>query len=238
MNIPYYIQVAATIRKRILADEYGDGEILPSSERFEQEFSVSAITVRKALEILARQGFIKRRRGIGTTVSKPKAEVVTFALGGTFRRFIDSFEKELSGSEILDFATMRCPAHVRAILCLDEKQKVLCIKKIRRHSGVPIGYYLHFADARLCKGISRKKTETYKFQELFEQSSGLKLTRMEENIKASITDIDLSKVLKTGFGSPVFFIENVFFDSQNRPATLTHIYYRGDMCSYKANVKL
>jgi GntR family transcriptional regulator len=238
MTIPFYIQVAGTIRQRILADEYGDGEILPSSEQFEAEFSVSAITIRKALEILARQGFIKRRRGIGTTVSKPKSEVVTFALGGTFRRFIDSFEKELSGSEILSFSTIRCPAHVRQILSLDEKQRVLCVKKIRRHSGVPIGYYLHYGDARLCKGITRKKAETYKFQELFEQTSGLKLTRMEETIKASITDIDLSKVLKTGFGSPVFFIENIFFDSKNRPETLTHIYYRGDMCSYKANVKL
>ena len=238
MTIPYYIQVAATIRKRILADEYSDGEILPSSEQFEKEFSVSSITIRKALEILARQGFIKRRRGVGTTVSKPKSEVVTFALGGTFRRFIDSFEKELGGSEILSFSTIRCPAHVREILSLNEKQKVLCVKKIRRHSDVPIGYYLHYADARLCKGIKRKKAENYKFQELFEQSSGLKLTRMEETIKASITDIDLSKVLKTGFGSPVFFIENIFFDSKTHPATLTHIYYRGDMCSYKANVKI
>ncbi|MEJ2109340.1 MAG: GntR family transcriptional regulator [Acidobacteriota bacterium] len=238
MTIPFYIQVAGTIRKRIEADEYGDGEILPSSEQFEQEFNVSSITVRKALEILARQGFIKRRRGIGTTVSKPKAEVVTFALGGTFRRFIDSFEKELSGSEILEFSTIRCPAHVRQILSLNEKQKVLCVKKIRRHSGVPIGYYLHYANARLCKGITRKKAESFKFQEMFEKTSGLKLTRMEETIKTSITDIDLSKVLKTGFGSPVFFIENIFFDSKNQPATLTHIYYRGDMCSYKANVKL
>lgn len=238
MTVPYYIQVAATIRKRIMADEYGDGEILPSSEQFEKEFNVSSITVRKALEILARQGFILRRRGIGTTVSKPKSEVVTFALGGTFRRFIDSFERELSGSEILDLSTMRCPAHVRQILDLKEKQRVLCVKKIRRHSGVPIGYYLHYADARLCKGITRKKAETYKFQELFEQTSGLKLTRMEETIKASSTDIDLSKVLDTGFGSPVFFIENIFFDSKSRPSTLTHIYYRGDMCSYKANVKL
>ena len=39
MTIPYYIQVAATIRKRILADEYSDGEILPSSEQFEKEFA-------------------------------------------------------------------------------------------------------------------------------------------------------------------------------------------------------
>jgi GntR family transcriptional regulator len=238
MNVPYYIQVAATIRKRILADEYPDGDILPSSEQFEKEFNVSAITIRKALEILAHQGFILRRRGIGTTVSKPKSEVVTFELGGTFRRFIDSFERELGGSEILSLSTMRCPAHVRQILQLNEKQRVLCVKKIRRHSGIPIGYYLHYADARLCKGITRKKAETYKFQELFERASGLKLTRMEETIKASIADIDLSKALDAGFGSPLFFIENIFFDSKNRPATLTHIYYRGDMCSYRATVKL
>ena len=112
------------------------------------------------------------------------------------------------------------------------------MKKIRRYAGVPIGYYLHYGEARLCNGITRKKVETNLFLELFEQASKLKLIRMEESIRAAITDIDLSKVLKTEFGSPLFFIENVFFDSKNRPATLTHIYHRGDMCSYKANVKL
>jgi GntR family transcriptional regulator len=238
MNIPFYIQVAATIRRRILADEYGNGEILPSTELLEEEFKVSAITVRKALEILARQGFIQRRRGIGTTVSKPQSEVITFELGGTFRRFIDSLEKEIKDTEVLDLATMPCPPHVREILQLNEKQRVLCVKKIRKHAGIPVGYYLHYGDARLCKGITRKKSESFKFQELFEQTSKLKLTRMKETIKASLTDIDLSRVLKTGFGSPLFFIENVFYDSQNRPATLTHIYYRGDMCSYRATVKL
>ncbi len=238
MNIPYYIQVAATIRKRILADEYGDGEPLPSSEQFEKEFDVSAITVRKALEILARQGILLRRRGIGTTVRKPRPEVVTFAVGGTFRRFIDSYKKELRGSDILSMATVPCPPHVRQLLGLDTRQRVLCIRKIRRHSGIPIGYFLHYGDARLCRGITRKQSETYTFQELFEKVSGRKLARMEETIKASTTDIDLARVLDTGFGSPLFFIENIFFDTQNRPATLTHIYYRGDMCAYRANVRL
>ena len=40
MNIPFYIQVAGTIRRRILADEYGNGDILPSSEQLEEEFKV------------------------------------------------------------------------------------------------------------------------------------------------------------------------------------------------------
>ena len=86
MNIPYYIQVAGTIRRRILADEYSNGDILPSSEQLEKEFKVSAITIRKALEILARQGFIQRRRGIRTMVSKPESNILTRArlMCGTF----------------------------------------------------------------------------------------------------------------------------------------------------------
>lgn len=238
MNIPFYIQVAATIRRRILSDEYDQGEILPSSEQLEKEFNVSAITIRKALEILSRQGYIQRKRGIGTTISKPEPGIITFKLGGTFRRFIDSLEKELSGSEVLELGSGTGPAHVRKLLELSEKRRIFCAKKIRRHAGMPVGYYLHYGDAQLCKGITRKKMETNRFLELFEQTSGLKMARMEESIRAAISDIDLSAVLKTDFGSPLFFIENVFFDRKNRPATLTQIYYRGDMCSYRANVKI
>ena len=45
MFVPYYIQVAETIRGRILADQYGQGDLNPSSEELEKDFNFSAVTM-------------------------------------------------------------------------------------------------------------------------------------------------------------------------------------------------
>ena len=48
LPIPYYLQVAETIRSRIIANHYSQGDLIPSYQQLEKEFNVSNITVRKA----------------------------------------------------------------------------------------------------------------------------------------------------------------------------------------------
>ena len=112
------------------------------------------------------------------------------------------------------------------------------MKKIRKHLNIPISYYVHYADPSFCKGITKKEGEKANFVELFKRSSQFTLTKMEQCLKATVADLDLSHMLQIKFGSPLFFMENIYYRSKNRPVILTQIYYRADMCSYKAVVEL
>jgi DNA-binding GntR family transcriptional regulator len=88
---PQYRQVADTLRRRILNGEYRRGDSIPTAAELEKSFSVSNITVRKALAILSDEGWVAGQRGVGTIVtsSAPKRRV-RIAVTGNFTDWVVS----------------------------------------------------------------------------------------------------------------------------------------------------
>src|SRR5699024_270138 len=67
-NGPLYIQVQDILKKRIINEIYPIHTLIPSEPALKEEFGVSMITIRKAVEQLAQQGYVEKRSGVGTTV--------------------------------------------------------------------------------------------------------------------------------------------------------------------------
>ncbi|MCL1950151.1 MAG: GntR family transcriptional regulator [Turicibacter sp.] len=67
-NGPIYLQIKEIIRERILSNLYPKGSNIPTENEFEKEFEVSKITIRRAIEELAKEGFLVKRSGKGTQV--------------------------------------------------------------------------------------------------------------------------------------------------------------------------
>ena len=67
--IPRYAQLAALMRQRIVRGVWAQGEKLPSLEDLVREFDVARVTVRQAVELLARDGLLSPQRGRGTFVT-------------------------------------------------------------------------------------------------------------------------------------------------------------------------
>jgi len=65
-----YSVLARAIREQIAAGTYKMGDRLPSENELSEEFNFSRQTVRQALGILEREGYLVRRRGSGTYVAK------------------------------------------------------------------------------------------------------------------------------------------------------------------------
>ncbi|CAM3410584.1 GntR family transcriptional regulator [Isoptericola cucumis] len=68
MTEALYSQVHEALRARITGGELGVGDRLPSQAELIEEFSVSAITIKRALDMLRDEGFVSRRPRIGTVV--------------------------------------------------------------------------------------------------------------------------------------------------------------------------
>jgi len=71
-NSPLYEQLSAEILGKISAGEYPEGERIPSEAELSDAHSVSRITVRRAIENLCAEGYLFKKQGLGTFVSKPK----------------------------------------------------------------------------------------------------------------------------------------------------------------------
>ena len=73
---PIYEQITSQIKEMIMNGELQSGEVIPSMRSLAKTIHVSVITVQKAYEDLARDGFIETTVGRGSFVSAQNKEFI------------------------------------------------------------------------------------------------------------------------------------------------------------------
>lgn len=67
---PLWSQLYDILENKIINGEYKEGEVLPSELSLMEEYGVSRVTVRQAMDKLINAKLISRKRGKGTIVLK------------------------------------------------------------------------------------------------------------------------------------------------------------------------
>ena len=67
--LPRYAQLADVLRGRIERGLWRTGQRLPSLDELVAEFGLARVTVRQAIEMLAREGLVSPQQGRGTFVT-------------------------------------------------------------------------------------------------------------------------------------------------------------------------
>ncbi len=76
---PLYLEIAETVRRRILAGELPPGARLPPVRVMAGQWGCTAGTVNRAYRLLAREGFVSAKRGAGTRVCDPLIDSGSYA---------------------------------------------------------------------------------------------------------------------------------------------------------------
>ncbi|MCT2194479.1 substrate-binding domain-containing protein [Paenibacillus sp. p3-SID1389] len=71
---PMYEKIFDDVKQKILDHSYKPGDRIPSEKELAEEYQVSRITSKRALEMLAAEGIIVRKPGRGSFVTDPEAE--------------------------------------------------------------------------------------------------------------------------------------------------------------------
>ncbi len=80
MNSNTHHSIREAIRKRIVAGEWQLGDLIPGEVEFAEEYACSRTTVNRALQALAEEGIVERKRRGGTRVSPLPAPQAQFAI--------------------------------------------------------------------------------------------------------------------------------------------------------------
>lgn len=238
---PYYYRVAETLRKRIETGQYHTGGLIPSEKELESEFKVSNITIRKALDLLAKDNLIVRKRGVGTQVIPKVGNRLAIKLTGNFMDWYESASGKFPklDIEVLDVGIIPCPDPIREPLSLDDDSLVWRMRRIRKFKGEPISYYINYGHPELFKQLTKKKPfRKHSFFEVFQKCCDVKISKIEQFIEAIVADMDIASILQTQFGTPLFLVKNMYFAESPSPVEVTHAYYRGDRYIYNALIHL
>jgi GntR family transcriptional regulator len=217
---PLYHQVFSSLRDQITGGDYQKADALPSEIDLAEDFGVSRITVRRALEELAANGLVTREQGSGTFVSgKSAVQPVRFTIDD-FSRWSMSI-KESSKVTRLSSDWIDARPQVARKLEIDSNAKVYQIR-ICRTFDVPTLYSIGYFPESIGKQLDARRVGLTPTIELLREMK-ITVARVELMISSIAAGADEAAILKVAAGAPLTLMERIFFDHQQRPVALNRM---------------
>ena len=206
-----YRDIAADLRTRVEGGEFTAGRLLPSESELSATYSASRVTIRKALEDLRNEGLVDSRQGFGwfvagSTVRQPLAHLATIEAQ------LEA-EGRASQRKILDFAFVRPPARVRAVLGVD---KALKVTRVNLADGAPFARVTVWCPEELGAELSRAQVQDRSFYDLLPVTFG----GATQTIGADAAGTEDAELLQIPVGSPVLVCERVTADLAGTPVLI------------------
>ncbi|ENP8458965.1 GntR family transcriptional regulator [Staphylococcus pseudintermedius] len=204
-KLPLYYQVYKGIHSRIKAGEYKEGDKIPSERKLCEQFGVSRITVREALDRLEKDHVIKREHGKGS-----------FVLGSQYTQFLNelySFKDEIekngdeASTKMLSIKLIPSTTFLQEKMNLKPYQYVYELKRLRLSNDVPLIYEVSYLPMRFCEGLEQFDFNRVSLYETLNYHYGLQITNACENLTASKLSKEHAKLLDGVVDDSCMFIE-------------------------------
>ncbi|GAB6138794.1 phosphonate metabolism transcriptional regulator PhnF [Halanaerobaculum tunisiense] len=224
--IPLYYQLENIIREKIEQGDYEEGDKIPSERKLSDQFNLSRMTIRKAIENLVDEGLLHRKRGKGTFVSQEKLDPISGLIGHVESmkiRGIDCISKVVNQELLIP------RKEIGNRLELSEDEKVILTERLRLARGKIIGFERSYVPYSVCPTLLEVDlAEASIYKCLIE--AGYNPTKARDEVEAILADDKLSDLLKIENSCAVLRKKRVTF-SNNKPIEFSYNYYRGDKMS-------
>jgi len=201
------------------------GAAIPSERQLSADLGVSRLTVRAALDDLARDGYLVRRRGSGTFVSEPK-----IAQELTMTSFTEDMRSRgmKPASKTLSLDVVPAGAQLGRFLHVSPSEPVVVVKRLRLADRETMAIEtLHVREA-LVPGLSGDELENHSFYELLRERYGTVIADGVQTIEPTVTNAEESEALGVPLHSPAFLFERFTRDGEGNVVEFVHSIYRGD----------
>jgi GntR family transcriptional regulator len=230
-----YRTVHDSLRERILAGDYPPGVALPSEPRLVQDYGVSLITVRRALQELVLDGLIERRQGVGSFVREPSHGVVVG---------LSSFDTDVAEGrlrltrDLLADTELPAPADVAARLRLPEGEPVRYLSRLDRQGAVPFSVDDVYIPTALARTVTPELASSPLFFPLWCESAGVEVDRVDFELGVRMPDRARQEQLGVGPDVPLLICGELNLDAAGNPVMWIASYYRGDVTHLTHSVRI
>lgn len=225
-STPKYQLVHDEILGRLQSGQYAIGMRLPTEEHLSRAFEVSRVTVRKALELLVRDGFLTSRRGSGYHVATLSPPSSTCLVSFTDKVLI---EGRVPGAKLLGIETsdVRVPPEVAAYF----DEPLVRVNRLRTVDSVPRMLTFTWIPKRLVPDLSSEH-----FPQSGQNQSILRILRHEfqlqwssacETIDCLVADPEVAGLLEIEVNTPILSQACTAFDSDGAPVFFDMLFRQG-----------
>ena len=231
--VPRYAQIADLLRQRIARGGWSAGMRVPSNEELMREFDVSRITVRQAVDVLARDGLLEARQGSGTFVTGEVRDDrwlrVETSLADLAEVYRDTKPELLTLAEATVAPSLRPDDGTPA-------PAYFFMKRVHAHQGRPYCVISIYLDER----IFRKHPERFRTETVIPILTKMRnpsIAKARQTLTIGTAGLEVARHLGIASNAPVAEVRRVFNAADGAVIYLGEVTYRGDFIHLEMDLK-
>lgn len=231
--VPLYHQLAQILREQIHSGKYTSGAELPSERELMQQFQISRNTVRQALDLLDREGLIKRTLGSGTRVS---------SFPSTFQYHLDTFYENRDlllragytpTVRLVSTLLLLPPEVARTALALPQGQMVTVKTMIFFADDRPAMYTQDFLPFEV-KEEYDLSPQGLGFMRYLDAQTGRHVDYVTVDLASVEAVGEVAATFRCAPGAPVLLMKETFLDeSQQNPIAFSMNYFNNQLMDFR-----
>lgn len=232
VSAPLYRQVEEHLTRQIYDGAFAPGSLLPSDIRLCQQYGVSRITIRHAIDNLVSNNLVRRQQGVGTFVIGPDEAVKTASLIG----YIDDIHPHLD-LKLIEAVRRAPPASLARAMGLSVDQECQCYVSVNHAGKGPLSYISAYFPDENARFIAKEdfsgRTPSAR---LVEMRSGKAFAYAEQTMGAAAAPAHVARELGLAAGHPVMRMERVYFATDGTVLDATECYYHPQRYQYSVRL--
>ncbi len=233
-----YEKVRDTLKDRIKSGELKEGDMIPTEFQLAEMFHVSRPTIRRALNDLVVDGYLRRVKGTGTFVTKPK-------ILQEYTKFIESYQAEMGKKNysvktvVIETSQIRADDFLSQKLQVKVGESLFCLKRLRflipSMDERPVLYTTVYIPQKLFPNMFDYNYEDRSLYQILDENS-LVIRQAIREIEIQFSDRYVSRYLQIKENSPVFFISTVSRLEDHRVVEYSESIYPWDKNKFQIEI--
>lgn len=228
--LPLYYKVKEDIIKKIENEKYKVNDSLPSEKGLMDIYGVSRTTIRQAVDILVNDGYLERRRGLGTFVAEPKIHLWELE---ELRNFADEVSRQgyIPSTKVLSIEKIQAPKHVEDVFG-EGPIEVFKLERLRYVNKNPSIYVITYIPYILANTLDQENFEKDSLFKILEEKYKVLIGYAEKRLKAVNATVEESKLLKIKAFSAIQLVETITYNKDSEPIEYSISKDRGDVSEF------
>lgn len=233
-TIPLYQQIKQIIAEKIANGEYKPNEKLPSERELCEQFNVSRITVRQALDEAIKEGLLYRIQGRGTFVT---------AAQGRFEQPLESIHRfedllkskgETGRTEIVDISSVWADLQLSSILQTPIGSPLVCLKLKGYSLERPVVFYHSIFPEEIGNPLIEaaklyvEQNRAFSSLDLYNVLENRKPGQVKQTFEAIQAGEEIGGLLEVSPQEALMKVTSIFFDQHGTPLEFREAFYLGE----------
>ncbi|CAO96445.1 GntR family transcriptional regulator [Erwinia tasmaniensis] len=198
-----YKSVADRLRLRLNSADCAIGSPLPAEKRLAEEYEVSRMTIRKAMDLLIARGLVVRRHGSGNYVAQKDIHHETRHLTGFSEIMLNQGKTVVS--EVLEFKLMLAPPAIASKLRIRLDERIWYSRRVRYVDAKPLMVEDSYMPLKLFRNLSLSHLEGSKFAYI-ENECRITVSGNYESLTPVLADRNMALLLNIAEHTPILCI--------------------------------